>query len=46
VGFLGIIPDEISHQFSVKVIWLVEVIKVVIDALLLDGAVKSLQEAI
>jgi hypothetical protein len=46
VWFLSIVPDEIIHQLAVKIVRLVQIVEVEIDTLLLDGAVKSLQETV
>ena len=44
--FLGIIPDKVIHELSIKVTRFIQVVDVEVDALLLDGTVESLQEAV
>ena len=44
--FLGIIPDEVVHEYPIKVIWLIQVVNIQVDALLLNGSVESLQMAV
>ena len=46
VRFLRIIPDEIVHEFPVKVIWVIQIVSIPVGELLLDGSVKPFQTAI
>ena len=44
--FLGIIPDEIIHEFLVEAIHFVKFVRVPVDVLLLNRSVESFQVAI
>ena len=41
VGSLRIVPEEVSHQADVELFWVKEFILVIVNILLLDGAVKA-----
>ena len=42
----GVVPDEVVHKVEVEIIRLIDVVEMKVDALLLDGAIEALQEAI
>ena len=40
VGSLCIVPEEVSHQSAVELFWVKEFILVIVNILLLEGAIK------
>ncbi len=41
VGSLCIVPEEVLHQSDVELFWVKEFILVIVNILLLDGAIKA-----
>jgi len=46
MGFFGIVPDEIIHEFLIKFVRLIQNVDVPLNKLFLDSTIKSFQMAI
>jgi len=46
MGFFGVIPDQIIHKETIKIIWFIDVIGMVISKLFLNSTIESFQMSI